>query len=113
MQYYNGQNVATNQALNLAWDLKRKANTEMFLGTVSGTVGSTLLLVSFINFIVNAFSEGNDPVIWPFAVGAALTTTGTILIIRADKKKNQVELNLWNATEQWYTELHKNAEKGQ
>lgn len=111
LRFYSGENETINQALSTSWDLKQVANRDMFYASISGAVGGTLLLVSFINFIVNTFSEGNDPVLWPFAAGAALTTTGTILFIRSDKKKNQIELNLWNAAEQWYSELHSDTEK--
>lgn len=112
--FYSGQNEAANQALNQAWELNRKANTEQFYGAVTGSVGTVMLFVSLINFLVSTFDEGEDrPVLWPFTVGAALTTTGAVLIIRADKKKNQSELNLWNATEQWYSELHGKPSKTQ
>ncbi len=113
VRYYNGQNEAINQALNTAWDLKETVNRDKFFASVSGAVGGTLLLVSFINFIVNTFSEGNNDVILPFTAGAVLTTVGTILFIKSDKKQQQMELNLWNASEQWYTELHGNTQKDQ
>lgn len=113
IRYYNGQNEEINKVLNESWDLKKKVNRDMFFAGVSGTIGGTLLLISFINFIVNTFSEGSDPVLLPFATGAILSTTGTLLFIKSDKRQNQVELNLWNATEKWYTELHSKAPNDQ
>ncbi len=108
-KYYNGLNPEINQSLDLAWDLKKKANLELFYATASGTVGGTLLLISFINFLINTFSGGNAPVLVPFAAGAILTGTGTFLFIKGERRKNKVELNLWNATESWYSELHGNS----
>lgn len=107
LRFYDGQNEMMNQSLNTAWDLKQTVNRDKFFASVTGAVGGTLLLVSFINWIVNTFSEGNNDVLLPFVTGAILTTTGTLLYIKSDKKQHQMELNLWNASEQWYTELHK------